>query len=75
MTYVAILVIVLAVVAGVTIYRNRKNQKRLSRLGAFAFLLVLFGIFFGENKLVGYSFIGLGLVVCLIDTIKGLKNK
>ena len=72
--YIAISIIALAAIAAVVIYRNRKRQKEISKLGAFAFLLVLLGMFFGENKLVGYSFIGIGVILCVIDITKGLKK-
>jgi len=72
--YIAISIIVLAVIAIIAIYIRKKSQKPLSKLETFAFLLVILGMFFGENRLVGYSFIGIGVLLCVIDIIKGLKK-
>lgn len=72
--YILISLISLAVIAGVMVYRNRKNMKRLSKLGTFAFLLVLLGIFFGENRAIGYSLMSIGVILCFVDIAKGMKE-
>lgn len=74
-TYIAISVIALAIIAAVVIYRHKKSQKKMSKLGTFAFLLIILGIVFGEDITVGYSFIGTGVVLAVIDIIKNLKKQ
>jgi len=48
-----------------------KKQKRLSRLTAIAFSLIVAGLIFGENRWLGYPLIGTGIILALID----IKNK
>ena len=37
--------------------------------------LVVLGIIFGDDRLIGYSFIGAGVLLSVIDIIKNLKKK
>lgn len=74
--YLAISIIVLAIIAILVIIVGRKKQqKRPSKLALFAFFLVIVGIFFGDTRLIGYGFIGAGVLVAIIDIIRNLKNK
>jgi chromate transport protein ChrA len=74
--YLAISIIVLAIIAIlVIIVGKKKQQKRPSKLALFAFFLVIVGIFFGDNHLIGYGFIGAGVLVAIIDIVRNLKNK
>ena len=45
----------------------RKNGKKLTPLLGFAWALVLAGIIFGENRLIGYSLMGAGVVLAVIE--------
>ena len=80
--YTTMSVIILAIVAISAIYisyagynTKSKGTKRLSKLTAFAFLLIILGIIFGDNRLLGYSFMGTGVILAVIDAIKKIKNK
>ncbi len=68
--YILISVIVLAVIALVVVLRRKKEQKPLSKLAALAFAFVIAGIVFGEDRLIGYSLMGTGVVLAVIDIIK-----
>jgi len=46
---------------------GRKKGKKLTPFLGLAWALVLAGIIFGENRLIGYSFIGAGVVLAVID--------
>jgi hypothetical protein len=46
---------------------RRKPEKGLSRLAALSFAFILAGIIFGENRLVGYSLLGIGVLLAVID--------
>ena len=37
--------------------------------------LVIFGIIFGEDRLIGYSFIGAGVLLSIVSTIKSRRNQ
>ena len=45
----------------------RKKGKKLTPLVGFAWALVLAGIIFGEDRLIGYSLIGVGVALAVID--------
>lgn len=64
-------IVALAVIA-ILIFAIRKKgpQKQLSPLAALAFLLVVAGIFFGEDRLIGYGLLGAGVVLAIIDIIR-----
>jgi len=67
---VAALIIIFAVVFFV---RKDKNKQRLSPLASLSLFLVLAGIIFGDSRIVGYSLIGTGIALAVIDII--LKSK
>jgi O-antigen ligase len=66
--YVAISIAVLAIIA-VLVFRARKGERenRLTPLASLAFGFVLAGIIFGENRLVGYSLMGIGVILAVVD--------
>ena len=45
----------------------RKKGKKLTPLVGFAWALILAGIIFGEDRLIGYSLIGAGVALAVID--------
>lgn len=74
--YIAISVVVLAIIAILVVFTNKKRKEaKLSKLAGLAFVLVISGIFFGNNRLLGYSLMGAGVILAVIDIIMKLKNK
>ena len=75
--YVAIAIIILAIMVFLIVFGARKKKKeKLTTLAGLAFAFVLAGIVFGETRAVGYSLIGIGVVLAVIDIIiKSKKNK
>ena len=73
--YIAIAIVVLAVLA-VVVARNRKRgeKKELSKLAGLASAFVLAGLIFGESRLVGYSLIGFGVFLALVDMARSFKK-
>lgn len=71
MAIVALLVIVLLLF----FFSGNLKEKKMSKLASLAFFFIIAGIVFGEDKLVGYGLIGVGLVLALIDMIQKYKNK
>jgi hypothetical protein len=45
----------------------RKKGKKLTPLVGFAWALVLAGIIFSEDRLIGYSLIGVGVALAVIE--------
>ena len=71
--FILISIIVLAIIAMVVILR-RKKQKPLSKLAALAFSFVIAGIVFGDDRLIGYSLMGAGVILAVIDIVKKSKK-
>jgi hypothetical protein len=74
--YVIISVIVLALVVFLIYLSSRKKPKKgLSGLAALAFVFIIAGIVYGEDRIVGYSLLGVGIVLAVIDIYNKLKGK
>ena len=74
--YIAISIVVLAAIAILVFFVNKnKKDKRLTPLAGLAFGFVLAGIIFGDDRLIGYSLIGVGVIIAVVDIIKKLKSK
>ncbi|MDD5110437.1 MAG: hypothetical protein PHI63_04445 [Patescibacteria group bacterium] len=73
--YIIITIGAFAVIATLMLMTKKiKPESKLSPLAGLAFALVIAGIVFGENRLVGYSFMGAGVLLAVIDIIKKLKK-
>jgi len=68
--YIAISIILLAIVAIIASFKSRNyNQRRLTPLAGIAFGFVLSGVIFGDNRFVGYGLMGVGIVLSVIDLV------
>jgi len=65
--YIIIAIAALAVVFVILALKRKSGPKPLSGLAAAAFLLVLAGIFFSENRIAGYILIALGVSLAVAD--------
>lgn len=66
--YITVVIIVLAVIAILVFFVGKKSsEKRLTPLASFAFAFVLAGLLFGENRLIGYGLMGVGVILAVID--------
>ena len=73
--YIAISIGILAVILVMVVFIGRKKQQaRLSKLATLSFLLVITGIVFGESRFIGYSLMGSGVLLAVIDIVKKIKN-
>ena len=73
-TYILISVIaLLAIFLLMFFVKKNKKQKRLTPLSGLALVFVIFGIVFGDSRLVGYSLIGIGVLLSIIDVF--IKRK
>ncbi len=61
-------ILVLALVAVVVFFVSKgRRQNRLTPLAGLAVACVVAGIVFGDDRLVGYSLFGLGVVLAVVD--------
>ena len=68
--YIAVSIGVLAIVAILVFFVSKgKRENRLTPLAGLAFGFVLAGILFGDDRLIGYSLMGVGVVLAVIDIL------
>lgn len=73
--YLAILVIAgLAIVMNLVFVYNKK-KRRISRLAGLAFAFVIAGIFLGGQKFIGYSLLGVGIILAIIDIVRKANTR
>jgi hypothetical protein len=69
--YLAISALVLIVIAGLFLFIGRRRPiTRLTPLAGLAFGFVLAGLFFEHNTLIGYSLLGVGVILAVIDIVR-----
>ena len=69
--YIAMSILVLAIIALLVFFGNKnRNEKKLTPLAGLAFGFIMAGIIFGDDRLIGYSLIGIGVILAIIDIIK-----
>lgn len=74
--YILIAVVVLAIIALVRLFLDKsKKNKKLTPLAGLAFAFVLAGILFGDDRLIGYTLLGVGVLLALADIFMELKKK
>ncbi len=75
--YIAISIVVLAIIALLEFFinKNSKDNKILTPPAGLAFGFVLAGVIFSDDRLIGYSLMGIGIILAVIDMIKKLNKK
>ena len=76
--YIGIIIMLLLIILIVMVLLNRREGKRpgaLSTLASLAFGFIVAGMVFNENRNVGYSLIGIGVIISIIDIIRKLRNR
>ena len=69
--YIAVAIVVLMVIV-LLVFLTSQNRKetRLSPLAGLAFGFILAGILFGEDPLIGYSLMGVGVLLAVVDIFR-----
>ena len=73
--YIAISIIILAIIALLVFFLGKNREKKLTPLTGIAFGFIIAGIAFGDDRLVGYSLMGIGIILAVIDMVLELKKK
>ncbi len=74
--FTVISIAVLAVVAIVVfLVRGKKAENRITPLASLAFAFILAGIIFGEDRLVGYGLMGIGVILAVADILNRSRIK
>jgi MFS-type transporter involved in bile tolerance (Atg22 family) len=74
--YIVISIVVLLLVA-LLVYFTSRNKKSgtFSPLAGLAFGFILAGLFFGERRAIGYSLLGFGVVLAVVDIIRQSRSR
>lgn len=74
--WIIIAIVVLAIPALLSFLVSKRNKEiRLTPLAGLAFGFILAGILFGNDRLTGYSLLGVGVILAIVDIFNKLKNK
>lgn len=69
--YIAVSVAALAIIAMLVFFVGKgKRENKLTPLASLAFGFVLAGILFGDDRLVGYGLMGVGVVLAIVDIFR-----
>ncbi len=76
LTYAMVSIAMLAVGAACIIFfvNLQRSESRLTRLTGMALAFVLAGLLFGNVWLIGYSFIGIGVLLAAIETLSRARG-
>ena len=72
--WIAISIVALVVIAVLLLRGRRKQYPKPSNLTVLGMSLVVLGIIFGDSRIVGYSFIGVGVLLSVIDAVRNSKE-
>ena len=72
--WIAISIIALVVIVVLLLIARGKQYRKPSNLAILGMSLVVLGIIFGDDRLIGYSFIGVGVLLSVIDAIRNRKQ-
>jgi len=76
--YIFISIAVLAVIAALLVVISRRKgfqEKAFTPLAGLAFGFILAGLFFGQERLIGYSLTGIGVALAVVDMIRRIQTK
>jgi len=72
--WIAISIIALVVIVILLLIARGRQYQQPSNLAILGMSLVVLGIIFGDSRLIGYSFIGVGVLLSVIDAIRNRKQ-
>jgi hypothetical protein len=74
LVWIAISIAALVVIVVLLLIGRGKQYHKPSNLAILGMSLVVLGIIFGDDRLIGYSFIGIGVLLSVIDAIRNRKQ-
>jgi len=68
--------VVLAIIFVILMITRKELPQRMSKMESLAFVLIIMGLFLAENRLLGYSLVGAGVILAVLDVLdKSRKSK
>jgi len=73
--YIAVSIAVLALIALFVLFRGKsRKQNRLTPLAGLALGFILAGSIFGDDRVIGYSLLGIGVILAVADIFRKSKS-
>ncbi|MGD8398741.1 MAG: hypothetical protein PVG11_07780 [Anaerolineae bacterium] len=73
--YIAVSIVVLVIIAIVAFLLSRRGGDfKLTPLMGLSWGFVMAGIVFGDDRLIGYGLLGVGVVLAIVDVIRRLRT-
>jgi uncharacterized membrane protein YqjE len=74
--FIVLSVIILVIIGILLIIAwKKKKEYRPSPLSMLGMVFVILGSVFGSDRLIGYSFFGIGVLLSVVDVVKNRKKK
>jgi hypothetical protein len=74
--FIVLSVIILIIIGILLIIAwKKKKEKRISPLAMLGIVFVILGTVFGSDRLIGYSFLGIGVIISVFDIVKNRKKE
>ena len=71
--WIAISIVALAVIVVLLLIARGRQYQQPSNLAILGMSLVVLGIIFGDSRLIGYSFIGVGVLLSVIEAVRNRR--
>jgi hypothetical protein len=72
--WIAISIIALIVIVVLLLIARGRQYPKPSNMAILGMSLVVMGIIFGDNRLIGYSFIGIGVILSVGDAVRNRRK-
>jgi cytochrome c biogenesis factor len=74
--FIAFSLIILVVIGILLIIaRKRGTGQQVSPYAMLGMLFIILGIVFGSDRLIGYAFLGAGVLIAVFDVVKNRQKK
>lgn len=75
MIYIPVVIAAVVIIAILAFVINRhKGKQKFTPLAGLAFGFVLAGLFTGDDRFIGYSLLGIGIVLAVVDIVRKMKH-
>jgi lysylphosphatidylglycerol synthetase-like protein (DUF2156 family) len=71
--WIAISIVALVVIVVLLLIARGRQYQQPSNLAILGMCLVVLGIIFGDNRLIGYPLIGVGVLLSVIEAIRNRR--
>ncbi len=76
LTYIAVAAAVVGIIGACVVFivNLQRSEQRLSQLAGLACAFIVAGFFFGSNRLLGFSLMGIGACLALMNLLYSAKR-